>query len=98
MSKYKISKRRVLIRKIKNLFAPKPKKLSLAEMVEKINNENHFIRFDENIVNVIYTYLKNYGNVIINKNSNYEYTVILEIEDNTEKILKITESGLLFEK
>jgi len=102
MKEPKISKRRVLAKKLKNFFKPAPKKLTLMEMVSKINKENHFTEFDDNLVSEIYTALLDYGTPKVEKIETYKYYISLYEEFNdVGKIVtefEVTENGLLFKE
>jgi hypothetical protein len=94
----KIRKSRVFIKKILNYFKPKPKKLSLEEMVEKINKENHFENFDDNLISEIYTHFSEYGNVKVEKASEYKYYITIYQSDKDSEEFStdfiVTEDGL----
>jgi len=94
-----ISRKNVLIRKVKNFFKAKPKKLTLFEIITKLNKENHFEKFDENLINEIYTDLIKYGVPKVQKKSEYEYSITLYSKSSESIIARfeITENGIKHE-
>lgn len=98
----KISSLRVLKRRILNFFKTKPEKLTLMEIIAKINKDYHFTSFDENLINEIYSILLDYGSMTVVKEEKYKYTLCLYqiITDNIDsKVeLEISENGLYFKE
>jgi len=90
----KISKTRVAIKRLKNVFKKKPKPLTLSKMLTFINKEYHFTQYDESLISEIYTKLMPYGTLKVINKGQYKYTI--EIIDNKNLVdsYDVTQTGI----
>jgi len=90
----KISKTRVAFKRLKNVFTPKPKPLTLPEMLEYINKEYHFVQYDESLISEIYTKLLPYGDLKVIVEGQYKYTIEITDKKNLVYAYEVTQTGI----